>query len=296
LSLGSPSEALLFKHYKMKYNLMFLFFIFLASLKTEAQSVIKKLPKTKNKIVVIAHRGDHTIAPENSLLAIHNAIQDGADYVELDIRTTKDKKLILMHDASVDRMTNGHGKVNELYFDSVRALKLYNKQISFSDTVQVPSFEEALKICKKKINIYLDFKDADVEQVYQEVLKMRMQDQLVVYINSPKQFIDWRKYAPQIPLILSLNTKIIDSTSMVQYLAKTPIDILDGDWTEYTVQTVKAANTFGVPVWADMQSKQEDEAYWLKGIELWLSGIQTDHPKELVQFIRRFSKNKKLIH
>jgi glycerophosphoryl diester phosphodiesterase len=83
---------------------------------------------------------------------------------------------------------------------------------------------------------------------------------------------------------------------MIQYLAKTPIDILDGDWTEYTVQTVKAANTFGVPVWADMQSKQEDEAYWLKGIELGLSGIQTDHPKELVQFIRRLSKNKKLNH
>jgi glycerophosphoryl diester phosphodiesterase len=277
----------------MKYNLIICFFICFSSINIEAQTVIKKLPEAKNKLIVIAHRGDHTIAPENSLLAIHNAIQDGVDYVELDIRTTKDKKLVLMHDGSVDRMTNGHGKVNEMYFDSIRSLKLYNKQISFSDTLQVPSFEEALKVCKKKINIYLDFKDADVEQVYQEVLKMKMQDQLVVYINSPKQLVDWRKYAPQIPLILSLNTKIIDSASMIQYLAKTPIDILDGDWTEYTVQTVKAANTFGVPVWADMQSKQEDEAYWLKGIELGLSGIQTDHPKELVQFIRRLSKNKK---
>jgi glycerophosphoryl diester phosphodiesterase len=112
------------------------------------------LPKSKNKLVVIAHRGDHTIAPENSLLAIENAIHDSADYVELDIRTSKDGKLVLMHDATVDRMTNGHGKINELSFDSIRVLKLFNKNIDNPDTFQVPTFEEALKLCKNKITIY----------------------------------------------------------------------------------------------------------------------------------------------
>ena len=57
----------------------------------------KKLPTAKNKIIVIAHRGDHTMAPENSLLSIQNAIDDGVDYVELDIRTTQDSQLVLMH-------------------------------------------------------------------------------------------------------------------------------------------------------------------------------------------------------
>jgi glycerophosphoryl diester phosphodiesterase len=244
------------------------------------------LPSSKNKIIVIAHRGDHTILPENSLLAIQTAIDDGADYVEIDLRTTKDSQLVLMHDASVDRMTNGVGKVSTLSYESIRALKLYNKSINNSDTLQVPSFEEALRLCKNKINIYLDFKDANVQEAYAAIQKAKMENQMVVYINAPNQFIDWRKWAPKMPLILSLNTKVNDSLAMVNYLTHTNIDILDGNWNEYTKETVRAAKEMGVPVWADMQSKIEDENYWMKGLLLGLAGIQTDHPKELVQLIR----------
>jgi glycerophosphoryl diester phosphodiesterase len=107
---------------------------------------------SKNKIIVIAHRSDHTIAPENSLLAIQNAINDGADNVEIDLITTKDNQLALMHDASVYRMTNGFGKVATLTYDSIRALKLYNKSVNHSDTLQVPNFEKVLQFCKNKIN------------------------------------------------------------------------------------------------------------------------------------------------
>ena len=259
----------------------------LCSFGLHAQNVdTSVLPKSKNKIVVIAHRGDHTIAPENSLMAIQNAINDGADYVELDIRTTKDGKLVLMHDGTVDRMTNGKGNINELSFDTIRALKLFNKRITNSDTLQVPTFEEALQLCKNKINIYLDFKAAHVPQVYEAIIKANMQNQMVVYINAPNQYTDWRKYVPTMPLILSLNKKVKDSTEMIQYLNKINIDILDGNWNEYTQDTVNAATKMGVPVWADMQATKEDYVYWLKGIELGLLGIQTDHPKELVQFIK----------
>ena len=253
-----------------------------------AQNVaIRILPKSKNKMIVIAHRGDHTIAPENSLMAIQNAINDGADYVELDIRTTNDGKLVLMHDGTVDRMTNGKGNINELSFDTIRALKLFNKRITNSDTLQVPTFEEALQLCKNKINIYLDFKAAHVPQVYEAIIKANMQNQMVVYINAPNQYTDWRKYVPTMPLILSLNKKVKDSTEMIQYLNKINIDILDGNWNEYTQETVNAATKMGVPVWADMQATKEDDAYCLKGIELGLLGIQTDHPKELVQFLKK---------
>jgi glycerophosphoryl diester phosphodiesterase len=253
-----------------------------------AQNVaIRILPKSKNKMIVIAHRGDHTIAPENSLMAIQNAINDGADYVELDIRTTNDGKLVLMHDGTVDRMTNGKGNINELSFDTIRALKLFNKRITNSDTLQVPTFEEALQLCKNKINIYLDFKAAHVPQVYEAIIKANMQNQMVVYINAPNQYTDWRKYVPTMPLILSLNKKVKDSTEMVEYLNKINIDILDGNWNEYTQETVNAATKMGVPVWADMQATKEDDAYWLKGIELGLLGIQTVHPKELVQFLKK---------
>jgi glycerophosphoryl diester phosphodiesterase len=278
----------------MKKLFSFLFACLTLAIQSGAQNtVLHTLPKSKNKIIVIAHRGDHQIAPENSLLAIKNAIVDGADYVELDIRTTKDGHLVLMHDGTVDRMTNGHGKVHELNFDSLRVLKLFNKNIVNSDTLQIPTFEEALNVCKNKINIYLDFKAANVQQVYECIIKTKMENQLVVYINAPNQYADWRKYVPTMPLILSLNTKIKDSIAMVEYLERNPFDILDGNWTEYTKETVQAALLKGVPIWADMQAAKEDENYWTKGIELGLLGIQTDHPKELVQFIKKTNLNKK---
>jgi glycerophosphoryl diester phosphodiesterase len=64
-------------------------------------------PKSSHRFLVSAHRGDHTHAPENTLRAYANAIGAGADYVEIDLRTTRDSVLVIMHDASVDRMTNG---------------------------------------------------------------------------------------------------------------------------------------------------------------------------------------------
>ena len=269
-------EALIFLLFLILYNGIFAQF---------KQNLI--LPKAKNRIIVIAHRGDHTRAPENSIPAIKNAIKDGADYVEIDLRTTADGRLVIMHDATVNRMTNGIGKISQMNYDSLRALKLFNKNIPNSDTLTIPNFEEILSVCKNKINIYLDFKDANVEQVYSEILKAKMQNQIVVYINTPQQFIAWRKTAPNIPLILSLNTKIKESISMANYIKRIDIDILDGNWDEYTIETVRSAFVNGVPVWADMQSNQEDEIYWQKGLSLGLLGIQTDHPKELIKFLHK---------
>jgi len=278
----------------MKFILINFLYIVLFSIQLNSQQLTgKKLPSAKNKIMVIAHRGDHTLAPENSLLSIQNAIKDGADYVELDIRTTQDSQLVLMHDATVDRMTNGHGKIAEMKFDSIRNLKLYNKNVPISDTLVVPTFEEALAICKNKINIYLDFKNADVKKVYEAIQAAHMQDQMVVYINTPMQYVEWRKQVPSMPLILSLSAKVKDSTEMFKYLSSVNIDILDGNWNEYTQETVRASLSKGVPVWADMQAAIEDEAYWNKGIELGLSGIQTDHPKELIQYLKKLSMTKK---
>ena len=268
----------------------------LVSTQLIAQSFAKQLPKSKNNLIVIAHRGDHTIVPENSKMSIQNAIEDGADYVELDIRTTKDGQLVLMHDPTVDRMTNGMGKVRDLNFDEIRSLKLYNKMNFKPDTLQIPTFEESLKICKNKINIYLDFKDANVQKVYQAIKNEGMENQIVVYINSPNQYAEWRKLVPTMPLILSLNKKIKDSAEMIEYLTNFKIDILDGNWTEYTKDKVNAALKMGVPVWADMQSTTENDDFWRQGISIGLSGIQTDHPKELVKLIQKlnlknFSKN-----
>src|SRR5258708_39228771 len=74
------------------------------------------------RVVAISHRGEHLHHPENTIPAFQEAIRLGADFIEVDVQTTADGKLVLSHDSTVDRCTNGQGKVSEMTFDQVEAL------------------------------------------------------------------------------------------------------------------------------------------------------------------------------
>ncbi|MDD3108929.1 MAG: glycerophosphodiester phosphodiesterase family protein, partial [Alistipes sp.] len=71
-------------------------------------------------VIVVAHRGEWRNSIENSIPSLESAIQMGVDVVELDVRRTADSQLILMHDATIDRTTNGSGAVAELTLDSIK--------------------------------------------------------------------------------------------------------------------------------------------------------------------------------
>ena len=103
---------------------------FLAAQRAEA---IRKdvLNPCLDKVLVVAHRGNWSIAPENSLAAIDSAIRMKVDIVEIDIRKTKDGQLVLMHDDTVDRTTNGTGKVKDkLSFNADVSLGYWFNSIS----------------------------------------------------------------------------------------------------------------------------------------------------------------------
>jgi len=79
-----------------------------------ASSIAAGALESPHKILVIAHRGAADEAPENTLPAIEAAIRMGCDIVEVDVRLSRDGKVVLIHDATVDRTTNGRGRVDEL--------------------------------------------------------------------------------------------------------------------------------------------------------------------------------------
>ena len=81
----------------------------------------------QKSVVLIAHRGDHSHAPENTVKAFKDAIAEGANYIEVDLRTSSDGKLIVLHDATVDRMTNGNGRVDQLSWKMLSGLKVADK-------------------------------------------------------------------------------------------------------------------------------------------------------------------------
>lgn len=129
---------------------------------------------------IASHRGQWRIAPENSIKAVTTAINDGAEIVEIDVRRTADGHLVLMHDETVDRTTNGSGKVSELSLAEIKELRLQeglgNGPAPLTDH-QVPTFEEVLEAVEGK-NVLLNLdKGWDVrEQMYEELAARDMVD------------------------------------------------------------------------------------------------------------------------
>jgi len=243
-------------------------------------------PVSKHKFIIAAHRGDHVIYPENTLVAYKEAIKNEADYVEIDLRTTKDGELVSMHDGSVNRMTNGQGQVKELTLAELEQLNVKSKDTTSTEIYRIPTFKQILQLCKNKINIYLDFKAADPAVTYQMIKQYGMEKQVLVYINSAPQFSGWRKAAPKMPLMLSLPDSVKTVTGMEDFITKYQPDILDGSYKQYSSEMVKLAEEKHIPVWPDIQSAGEGPADWDKALAIGLSGLQTDHPAALVKYLK----------
>jgi len=118
-------------------------------------------------VMVVAHRACHAAAPsrglmtevpENSLAALERCVALGVDMVEIDVRRTQDGSLVVMHDAKVDRTTNGKGKVADLTLGEVQALRL---KVGDQETAAAPPTLCAfLKAARGRILVNLDLKDA----------------------------------------------------------------------------------------------------------------------------------------
>jgi glycerophosphoryl diester phosphodiesterase len=98
-----------------------------------------------------AHRGASETHPENTIPAFMEAIAAGAQMIEFDIQLTKDSVMVIMHDETVDRTTNGKGKVSELTLDYIRQLDAGAKKGAQFAGTRVPTFEEVLAIMPRNV-------------------------------------------------------------------------------------------------------------------------------------------------
>jgi glycerophosphoryl diester phosphodiesterase len=110
---------------------------------------------------IVAHRGNVTAAPENTLPALDKAIELGADLIEIDIRQTRDGKLVLMHDATVNRTTNGTGLISQLSYQEIEKLDAGSWFGTDFKGTKIPTLQEALQHMRGKAIPDIDFKDGD---------------------------------------------------------------------------------------------------------------------------------------
>ncbi len=119
----------------------------------------------RRRPLVIAHRGASGVAPENTLLAFHLAVEMGADMIELDVRCSRDGHLVVCHDPDVARTTNGHGQVHELDLDELRRLdagyrySLDGQHYLFRGLgLRIPTLDEVLASLPPHLELNLEVK------------------------------------------------------------------------------------------------------------------------------------------
>jgi glycerophosphoryl diester phosphodiesterase len=243
------------------------------------------LPPLKHPIAVIAHRAGRGIMPENTLAAIRNAIRLGVDYVELDIRATRDGHLVIMHDGSVDRTTNGNGAVRDLDFATIRSLDAGSKFNAKYAGEKVPTFDEVLQLCHRRVHIYVDHKQAPTEQMFAAIKKHGMEREVIVY-NGPEALKEWKRIAPHIPVMPSLPDSFRRPGGVAEFEKDLPAEVLDGNIVEWTKELVDQAHALGVKVYVDNLGPNDNPEGFKKAIEMGVDGIQTDYPDQLIAYLK----------
>ena len=112
--------------------------------------------QSEKNIYVAAHRGVSETYPENTMEAFRAAVDVGVDQIETDVRITKDGELVLIHDATVDRTTNGVGKVCDLTLAELKSLDAGIKKGEQFKGAKIPTLRELLELVKDHPTMTLD--------------------------------------------------------------------------------------------------------------------------------------------
>jgi len=128
-------------------------------------------------VEIVCHRGANKIAPENTLPALECSLAAGFSHVEVDLRISADDQILVIHDRTVDRTTNGTGAVSEQSFDALRQLDAGSWFDPHFVGTKLPTLEEVLSLLGKyEGKAYLELKSAPPALVWDQVTDSGMQD------------------------------------------------------------------------------------------------------------------------
>ena len=148
---------------------------------TRVEKILAEINDPNSKyIAVISHRGDWRNYPENSIPAIESIIRMGVDMMELDVKMTKDSVLVLMHDKTINRMTNGKGKVSDITYDSLMTFKMRRAHNVTTDSLRVPTLRQAFECCKDRILINVDHAANYYKEIVELAEEMGMTGQVLM--------------------------------------------------------------------------------------------------------------------
>jgi glycerophosphoryl diester phosphodiesterase len=236
-------------------------------------------PPRHGGVYVVAHRGAHQGIPENSLAAYQKAIELGADFVEIDVRTTKDGKFVSIHNATIDAYVPGRsGGVKEMTLEELRALDIGKRLGPEWEGTRIPTFEEILDLCRGRIGIYLDLKEAPVAPLV-EAIQARGMEHDVLWYASADELKEVKRLCPE--------CMEMPDPGPERHLPKLLEDlkprVVASVWRHFSKSFVDRCHAAGAIVIVD----ESDPSCWEQAIAWGSDGIQTDHPRYLIERLKQ---------
>ena len=164
------------------------------------RDVANLFPYRDAELTLINHRGLSPNMPENTLVAFRNSVAMGVDVIEIDLRPTKDGKIVILHDDTVDRTTDGTGAVKDLTLEEVKQLDAGSYAGEEFAGEQIPTYAEALETVKGTgVRLLLDIKDASqVQQIVEVTEQYDMIDQVIVGPRSVAALQEFKALNPDL--------------------------------------------------------------------------------------------------
>jgi glycerophosphoryl diester phosphodiesterase len=237
-------------------------------------------------VKIAAHRGANRYAPENTVPAIRSAARLGVDFAEIDIRTTRDEKHVLLHDGTLNRTTEGTGSVRDMTFEEATKLSAgiwFGKP--FRET-PVPSFDDGLTALGDKMGAYLDAKDTAPSALIAAIHKYHLENRHVVY-QSVRYCDDIHKLDPDIRTLPPLKRRDqLDSVAAIK-----PYGV-DAAWSILSKEMIAACHERGIQVFSDAIGLNETVEQYQKAIDWGIDCIQTDHPMRVLRAVELIAVKK----
>ena len=251
-----------------------------------------ELEKVKN-MKIIAHRGGAGVGLENTLSCIEKGIASGADMIEIDVHLTKDGHLVVCHDQTVDRTTNGKGKIGEMTLEEIKKLQVVDAKGNSTEE-HLPSLTEVLELIDGRVTLLIEIKRT--KKIYQGI------EERVVNEIEKFQASSW-------VIIQSFNDSVLENTHTInpqQRLEKLIICkfwglpfIFDGTFTRFSFKKYNYISSFNIfyksassAFIKNIHKQGKEVKIWTledpqKAPNILMDGVITDRPDLWIQFLNQ---------
>jgi glycerophosphoryl diester phosphodiesterase len=238
---------------------------------------------------IIAHRGDSKVAPENTMPAVTSAVEGGADFFEIDINYTADNEVVAIHDATVDRTTDGTGEVRDMTYDQISELDAGSWLDPSYSYAEVPKLEEVFDYMSDTgAHVLLEYKEdwtpEQVEMTAELVEEYDVADQIIAQSFDLTTVESLQEELPDVPRMILGSPdedfeEVADDLDAIgwnpsgNYVASNP------EWVEQAHEADLATFVYTI----------NHPDHWEQLTALGVDGIITDHPGQLNGWNQRYA-------